>query len=80
MLWPLVPIVILGFVAIFMQRSPMSPALRFTVASGALVYFVVAAATTNVERAPYVFFAILAMGVLVKDVWDRRKGIQPPRS
>ena len=80
MLWPLLPVVILGLAAVLIHKSRFRSELRFAVASLGLLYFVVAAATVGTRKAPYVFFALLALGILIEDVWRRKQGMQAPRA
>ncbi len=80
MLWQLVPVVLFGLASIFVFRSRLRPVLRLAIGSAALVYFVFAALTTNSGRAPFVFFALLALGVLADEVKRRKQKVQLHRS
>jgi len=80
MLWPLLPVVILGLAALVIHKSRFRSGVRVSVASALLLYFVVAAATVGTRKAPYVFFALLALGVLIEEVWRRKQGMQAPRA
>jgi len=80
MLWPIVPVVILGLAAVVIHRSRFRSVLRFALGSAGLVYSVVAAATVSTRKAPYIFFALLALGVLIEEMRRRKEGMQSPRS
>ncbi|NOZ77753.1 MAG: hypothetical protein GXP48_00970 [Acidobacteria bacterium] len=80
MLWPLLPVVILGLAAVLIHKSRFRSGLRFAVASLGLLYFVIAAATVSTRKAPYIFFALLALGILIEEVWRRKQGMQAPRT
>ena len=80
MLWPLVSIVIFGLVAVLIHRSRsrFRSELRLAIASAGLLFFVVAAATVSSGKAPYIFFALLALGLLIEEIWRRKKKMQTP--
>gem|GEM_PF-4327523 len=68
MLWPLALVAICALVTVFISRSSIAPTWRLAIASGTLVYFAVAALTTSSRRQPYVFFAVLALGIIVNEL------------
>ena len=76
MVWMFMLVVVFGLVAIFVHRSRFRPVLRLTIGSAAFVYFVIAAATTSARRAPFVFFALLALGVVINELRRRKQEAQ----